>query len=404
MRQLKWTTNFLVVLLLAFAACKKKSDPQPAPTITGFSPTSALVGASVTITGANFADNAAGNIVSFNGTRATVTAASTTSLTVTVPVGATTGKITVQVGSLIATSSIDFEITSFTQKANFGRAEGIILGVSFSIGNKAYVGLGKDNTMLDKTDFWEYDLATNVWTQKANFPGSARRQAVSFTIGNKGYVGTGFSTEDLKDFWEYDPATNAWTQKADVGGQVRSYAMGFAIGNKGYIGGGYGPNGTMLQDFWEYNPTTNTWTQKANLGSGEKAQGFTFATAEKGYIGAGYTQGATAMNDLWEYTPDTNTWTRKADFLGLSRFGFASFAISNKGYVCLGGAPGNGEELIYQREIWEYDTTNNTWLRKTDFPNIGRSDVFGFAIGNKGYLGGGFNGNNYYRDFFEFTP
>ena len=41
-----------------------------------------------------------------------------------------------------------------------------------------------------------------------------------------------------KDFWEYDPATNTWTQKADFGGTTRSVAVGFSIGSKGYIGTG----------------------------------------------------------------------------------------------------------------------------------------------------------------------
>ena len=41
-----------------------------------------------------------------------------------------------------------------------------------------------------------------------------------------------------KDFWEYDPATNAWTQKADFGGTARLDAVGFSIGSKGYIGTG----------------------------------------------------------------------------------------------------------------------------------------------------------------------
>ena len=49
----------------------------------------------------------------------------------------------------------------------------------------------------------------------------------------------------LKDFWEYDPATNAWTQKADFGGTARYGAVGFSIGSKGYIGTGSDLNGTF---------------------------------------------------------------------------------------------------------------------------------------------------------------
>ena len=64
--------------------------------------------------------------------------------------------------------------------------------------------------------------------------------AVGFSIGSKGYIGTGLLivTFHFKDFWEYDPATNTWTQKADFGGTARTNAVGFSIGSKGYIGTG----------------------------------------------------------------------------------------------------------------------------------------------------------------------
>lgn len=83
----------------------------PLPTITSFTPTSGLVGASVTITGTNFANIPANNIVKFNGTTATVSSSSLTSITCTVPTGATTGKITVSIGVNTATSANDFTVT-----------------------------------------------------------------------------------------------------------------------------------------------------------------------------------------------------------------------------------------------------------------------------------------------------
>jgi N-acetylneuraminic acid mutarotase len=59
---------------------------------------------------------------------------------------------------------------------------------TFTIGAKTYLGL-RDNG--GTSDFWEYDPATNLWTEKANFPGDARAYAIAFSIGNKGYVGAG---------------------------------------------------------------------------------------------------------------------------------------------------------------------------------------------------------------------
>ncbi|MDO7884727.1 FG-GAP-like repeat-containing protein [Hymenobacter cheonanensis] len=63
-----------------------------APTLLSLSPTSGAVGQSITLTGTNLA-GATG--VSFNGTPASFKASSTTSLKATVPVGATTGTVTV---------------------------------------------------------------------------------------------------------------------------------------------------------------------------------------------------------------------------------------------------------------------------------------------------------------------
>src|ERR1035437_11087761 len=66
-----------------------------AQTISSFSPVSGPIGTVVTITGSNFNSNVANNIVFFGATMAKVTTASTNSLTVTVPTGATYQAISV---------------------------------------------------------------------------------------------------------------------------------------------------------------------------------------------------------------------------------------------------------------------------------------------------------------------
>lgn len=83
------------------------------PTITSFTPTSAAFNSSVTITGTNFNTTPANNIVMIGNLRATVTSASATSLTVTVPRGASVGKIAVTTGGRTAVSAHLFT-TTFT--------------------------------------------------------------------------------------------------------------------------------------------------------------------------------------------------------------------------------------------------------------------------------------------------
>lgn len=79
---------------LAFLLVLQTVNAQ-APVITLFSPTSGPVGATVTINGSGFSATANQNIVFFGATKAVVTVASTTSLTVTVPAGATYEPISV---------------------------------------------------------------------------------------------------------------------------------------------------------------------------------------------------------------------------------------------------------------------------------------------------------------------
>ena len=146
----------------------------------------------------------------------------------------------------------------WTKKADFG-GDARVGAVGFSIGTKGYIGTGGDFTSSFK-DFWEWDQATDVWTKKADFGGMERTGAVGFSIGNKGYIGTGYNYHDqttylYQDFWEWDQATNVWTQKADFAGGARTSAIGVSIGNKAYIGTGAGGNSTYaFQDLWEYNP------------------------------------------------------------------------------------------------------------------------------------------------------
>src|SRR6185503_15149780 len=78
---------------------------------TSFSPASGPVGTMVTITGTNFSAAPASNIVFFGAVRANVSSATTTSLTVSVPTGATYQPITITVNGLTGYSVRPFIVT-----------------------------------------------------------------------------------------------------------------------------------------------------------------------------------------------------------------------------------------------------------------------------------------------------
>ena len=191
---------------------------------------------------------------------------------------------------------------------------GLSAGVGFSIGGKGYVGTGGGWGNVGPSEvtaeFWEYNPTENLWTQKADFAGGARWFAVGFSIGNKGYIGTGrdFQSNYFNDFWEYNPLTDSWTQKADFAGEARSSGICFAIGDKGYIGTGNTDNsiGQNFNDIWEWNKTTNVWIQKANYpgGGGEGIYtGTGFSIGEIGYVGNGGDTEYDSQPDFWQFNP-----------------------------------------------------------------------------------------------------
>ncbi len=173
---------------------------------------------------------------------------------------------------------------TWTRKANFPGI-GLKDAFVFTVGNKAYVGTGEsvnlaDNSIIRTNQFWEFNPIANTWTQKADFGGGIRSSAISFSIGNKGYVGSGNSSPNStygifpSDFWEYDVATDMWQQKKNLPSPIRSEAIGFALNGKGYLGLGVVTNNTSypivaLNDFWQYepdneNPVQLTVTQQSN--------------------------------------------------------------------------------------------------------------------------------------------
>lgn len=102
-----------------------RNNPVFPPTITSLAPASGAVGTTVTVTGTNFNTTATNNIVIFGATRATVTAATATQLTVTVPVGATYAPITVldAATGLLAYSTSNFTPTFSPNKGSITTAD-----------------------------------------------------------------------------------------------------------------------------------------------------------------------------------------------------------------------------------------------------------------------------------------
>lgn len=166
------------------------------PIITGLTPESGPVGATVTISGSNFSATPASNIVYFGSVKAAVTAASTTSLSVTVPAGASYQPVTVTTGGLTAFSAKPFIITfsdpgQFTSDA-FGTRWDFPIGNSpVSIFSTDMDGDGKPDLLVANTEGNTMEIYRNTSTtanisfsRVVNFSFPANYDPLSISAGD----------------------------------------------------------------------------------------------------------------------------------------------------------------------------------------------------------------------------
>jgi IPT/TIG domain/Bacterial Ig-like domain (group 2)/Galactose oxidase, central domain/Kelch motif len=107
-----------------------------APTISSLTPTSGAVGATVTVAGTGFGATQGTSTVKFNGTVATVTAWSATSLTVKVPTGAPSGNVVVTVSG-VASNGKAFTVVAVPNITSVSPTSGAV-GASVTVAGSGF--------------------------------------------------------------------------------------------------------------------------------------------------------------------------------------------------------------------------------------------------------------------------
>ncbi|XLS29531.1 Kelch repeat-containing protein [Flavobacteriaceae bacterium M23B6Z8] len=90
-------------------------------------------------------------------------------------------------------------------------------------------------------------------------------------------------------------------------------------------------------------------------------------------------------------------WIDRSVFDGTPRSSSVAFNIGNKGYV---GTGYDGDD--YLNDFWVYDMEGNFWSQLSDFPGIPRSSAVAFNVGNEAFVGLGFDGDDELKDFFKY--
>lgn len=232
----------LVLLSVSIVICAQ-------PTITGFNPASGQAGTTVTITGTNFSASPTNNIVYFGGVKATVSAATPTSLTVAAPSGANNNlPITVTTAGLTAYSRLPFSITI----PNGGGAIDIN---SFTDTNSFTVGLSVTGLLsCDLDGDGKNDIIT------AN---NSISTGTTFSVLRNNTVGTAVSFEPKVDFTTEPGPTGVSVGDIDGDGKldvvIANYGDGITPGKTVSIFKNTSTIGTISFD-GKINLTTGSYT------------------------------------------------------------------------------------------------------------------------------------------------
>lgn len=306
----------------------------------------------------------------------------------------------------------DIVFTKKTGMPEGGRAN----AVSFVIDNKAYVTLGR-NALYGSAlkDCWEYNAHTDTWSKKADFPGTARVNAIAETVNGMGYAGLGYDPEKgvytegsiLTDFWMYNPQRDTWTRKPDFPPRTDgrppavNSCFSFVYENCIYVGANFNAY-QFSTDFWKYDTTNDKWIKLKDMP--QRATAAVACTNGKlFYSGTGYE--TVNKNSWWEYFPEQDKWRERKSMPDNGRLNAVAFSINDRFFVATGlhiaGSLTGGH---LKSDIMEYDATNNRWYQRGNVPDGGRENAIAFVIDDTAYIGLGESTTTILNDLWSFKP
>lgn len=132
--------------------------------------------------------------------------------------------------------------------------------MAFEIEGVGHVSTGRTFGCFNH-DIWKYNEPMDQWEMVTVLPNEMepRFGASAFSIGDKAFIGTGRDLENaFTDLWEFCADTGEVVERTGLPGVGRSNAVGFSIGNRGYIGTGWfespGIPSLIHSDFYIYYP------------------------------------------------------------------------------------------------------------------------------------------------------
>ena len=141
------------------------------------------------------------------------------------------------------------------------------------------------------------------------------------------------------------------------------------------------------------------WVKVSDFDGVARCSAVTFTVNNTVYVAAGgYGGYKYRLKDLWKYNEDSGTWSEMAPMPdeAEARTYAVAFATEKYGYVGLGY---NGD--TYLKDFYRYDPASDSWTKIADFAGSARRAAVAFSVNGTGYVGCGFDGNHL-KDFWKY--
>lgn len=232
---------------------------------------------------------------------------------------------------------------------------------------------------------WEYDPATNSWSEKARIPKSTFWSS-AVEVGGKIYVMGGGNPYPGQNYnYIYDPIQDVWTKGADMP-SPRMYHSAAVANGRIYVFGCQNGDANCEWYLDEYDPASDKWNRKADLLHNAAWYSAAVGYQNKVYRIAGGGSSANLTRDYFEiYDIATDSWSEMPPFQNRVH---APSGVVFKNYIWLFGGYSNAK---YLDSIWLYNLEMQVWEQSLIRMPQPRSYHKAAVIGNCIYVYGGMN-------------
>ena len=170
-------------------------------------------------------------------------------------------------------------------------------------GDSVIIVGGRSNGVSNtNNEVWLYNITTNTWTRKNDFPFGGRWRGNATVLHKKGYYLFGLDSMDRyrRELFAYQIGNDTWQQIGYFGGGAgRTYAAMVAATEQLVVFGGKDSLNAYYNDTWYYNDQTQTWIKDVSLPSFGRKGGMYASDGRQLFYACGINQSDQRLNESW---------------------------------------------------------------------------------------------------------